>query len=439
MAEDMTKALDDLPALLAGLAGSAALAGWDTRLITPPEPQPVDLVEAARAALQHPAGSPCLSELAAGKRSAVIVTSDATRAVPNKVLLPLVLAELQTAGISAANVTVLIALGAHRPLARDELAQLLGAEVLDRVRVVNHDPSGPCVAVGRTDSGNELCVAPSFVEADVRIALGLVEPHEFAGFSGGGKSVLPGIAGRDSIIRNHSLEMLRRPGSRPGEVTTNPIRQEMDEAARLAGLQFIVNVVLDRRLRPLAVAAGDPIVAHAELVRFMRAYASVSHPGDVEHPPDPPDLILTGPGQPLDVNLYQSVKALVAVEPWVHAAGSVVLLAHCRGGDGSSEMIEPFLDGGTPAEIIDRLPAEYTIEKDHSYFIARFLSRCPHVTACCPGVAAEKLETLGFVAAATVDGALSEAISRGTRSTQRGRPLAVLFPSPQHFLLDPWR
>jgi nickel-dependent lactate racemase len=197
--------------------------------------------------------------------------------------------------------------------------------------------------------------------------------------------------------------------------------------------------VLDRRLRPLAVAAGDPIVAHAELVRFMRAYASVSPPGDVEHPHEPPDLILTGPGQPLDVNLYQSVKALVAVEPWVHAAGSVVLLAHCRGGDGSSEMIEPFLDGGTPAEIIDRLPAEYTIEKDHSYFIARFLSRCPHVTACCPGVAAEKLETLGFAAAATVDGALSEAISRGTRSPQRGRPLAVLFPSPQHFLLDPWR
>jgi nickel-dependent lactate racemase len=439
MATDTTKALDDLPALFAGLAGAPALAGYDTRLITPSEPRPVDLVEAARAALRRPVGAPRLSELAAGKRSAVIVTSDATRAVPNKVLLPLVLAELEAAGISAANVTVLIALGAHRPLATDELARLLGAKLLDRVRVVNHDPSGPCVVVGSTGSGNELRVAPSFVEADVRIALGLVEPHEFAGFTGGGKAVLPGIAGHDSIIRNHSLEMLRRPGSRSGEVTTNPIRQEMDEAARLSGLQFIVNVVLDRRLRPLAVAAGDPIVAHAELVRFVRAYASVSPPSDIEHPHEPPDLIVTGPGAPLDVNLYQAVKALVAMEPWVHAAGSVALLSRCREGDGSSEMIEPFLGGGAPEEIIDRLPAEYTIEKDHSYFIARFLTRCPQVTVCCPGVAAEKLVTLGFVAAATVDDALSAATGRGTHSSRRSRPLAVLFPSPQRFLLDPWR
>jgi nickel-dependent lactate racemase len=438
MAEDTMKALADLPALLAGLADGPDLSGYDTRLILPAEPAPIDLIEATRAALQRPAGSVRLSELAAGRRSAVIVTSDATRAVPNRALLPLVIDELRSAGIGEADVTVLIALGAHRQLARSELAELLGAELLDRVRVVNHAPSGGCVSVGSTSSGNELCVASAFVEADVRIALGLVEPHEFAGFTGGGKAILPGIAAKDSIVRNHSLEMLRRPGARPGELEANPIRREMDEAARLSGLQFIVNVVLDRRLRPLAVAAGDPLQAHAELARFVRAYASVSAPGDVECPHEPPDLVVTGPGEPLDVNLYQSIKPLVAVEPWVDAASSVVLLARCREGDGSSEMIEPFLDGGTPEEILDRLPAQYTIEKDHSFFIARFLSRCPHVTACCPGVSPEKLETLGFSSASTVGAALSRAGVRHARSTRRARPLAVLFPSPQRFLLGPW-
>jgi lactate racemase len=436
MAEDTKDALDDLPALLADLAGGPALAGYDTRLILPREPEPVDLIEAARLALQRPVGSPRLSELAAGKRSAVIVTSDATRAVPNKVLLPLVLAELKAGGIGEAGITVLIALGAHRPLTRDELAGLLGGELVGRVRVLNHDQLGPCVAVGSTSSGNELSVAPAFAEAELRIALGLVEPHEFAGFTGGGKAVLPGIAGHDSIIRNHSLDLLRRPGSRAGEVAANPIRQEMDEAARLAGLQFILNVVLDGRLRPLAVAAGDPVLAHGELVHFVRDYASVNPPADVERPGEAPDLIVTGPGAPLDVNLYQSIKALVAVEPWVDAAGSVALLARCREGDGSSEMIEPFFAGGTPEQIIERLPAEYTIEKDHSYFIARFLSRCPRVMACCPGVAAEKLTTLGFAACPTVDDALSRAGERGSR---RNRPLAVLFPSPQRFVLGPWR
>lgn len=436
MVEDTREALDDLPALLASLAGAPALAGYDTRLILPREPEPVDLLEAARAALQRPVGSPRLSELAAGRRSAVIVTSDTTRAVPNKVLLPLVLAELQAGGISEADITVLIALGAHRPLARSELAELLGGELVDRVNVLNHDPRGPLGAVGATSSGNELRVAQAFVEAELRVALGLVEPHEFAGFTGGGKAVLPGIAGHDSIIRNHSLDLLRQPGARAGEVAVNPIRQEMDEAARLAGLQFILNVVLDGRLRPLAVAAGDAIRAHGELVQFVRAYASVSPPTDVERPHEPPDLIVTGPGEPLDVNLYQSIKALVAVEPWVDAASSVALLARCHEGDGSSEMIEPFLGGGTPEEVIERLPAEYTIEKDHSYFIARFLSHCPRVTACCPGVAAEKLATLGFVAGSTVSDALSRAGGHGTR---RSRPLAVLFPSPQRFLLGPWR
>ncbi len=307
--------------------------------------------------------------------------------------------------------------------------------------MVNHDPFGPCVPVGATSSGNEIGVAPPFCEAELRIALGLVEPHEFAGFTGGGKAILPGVADHESIIRNHSLALLERPGSRAGEMAANPIRQEMDEAARLAGLHFLLNVVLDRELRPLAVAAGDPELAHARLVRFADAFVRVPLPHDVESPEEPPDLIVTGPGRPLDINLYQSIKALVAVEPWAGESGGVVLLSRCWDGDGSSDMIDPFREGGTPREVIARLHSDYTIEKDHSYFIARFLSRCPHVVACCPGVPASTLATLGFSAAASVDAAVASASAQSQRrrasGRRRRRPLAILFPSPQRYVLLP--
>ena len=188
---------------------------------------------------------------------------------------------------------------------------MLGAEWVGRLRVVNHDARGETVAVGTTSRGNEVLIDRRVAEAGVRIALGLVEAHEFAGFTGGPKAILPAVSGYDTIIRNHSIAMLSHPGARPGVLENNPIHEEMCEAARLARLDFVVNVVLDSGLRPLAVAAGDPVAAQAELVRFVRGYAEVSVSGDA------PDIVVIGPGRPLDINLYQSIKPLVAIEPFV--------------------------------------------------------------------------------------------------------------------------
>jgi nickel-dependent lactate racemase len=438
MSEQDMKALEDVPLLFAELAATSALAAFDTRLLVPREPEQIDLVAATKEAMKRPVGSPKLEQLAVGKRSAVIVTSDATRSVPNKALLPLVVASLRTGGIAEDQITVIIALGAHRSLDEREKADLLG-EWASRLNVVNHDPHGECVSVGTTSAGHELRLSRSFCDAELRVALGLVEPHEFAGFTGGGKSILPGIAAYDSIVRNHSLEMLRQPGARPGALAGNQIREEMDEAARLSGLHFILNVVLDSRQVPLAVAAGDPVEAHRVLVDFVDGYARVQPPRDIELSDEAPDLIVTGPGQPLDINLYQSVKPLVALESWVGEATRVVLLSRCWDGNGSRQMIEPFRSGGGPRQVMERLAKAYTIEKDHSYFISRFLSHCPNVVACCPGVEAEDLEAVGFTASARVDEAVSIASASAMHSSRRTRPLAIFIPSPQRFLLAQWR
>ena len=418
----------DLDAALSRMASSPLLHGCDVRRLSVTEPAPIDLVAVLAGALTQPIGSPRLVELARGKVSAAIITADATRAVPNRVLLPPVVAELNGAGIPDERIAVVIGTGAHRAMARQELVEHLGEEWVRRLRVSNHDSRArDLVRVGGTSRGNEVLVNRLIAEAGVRVALGQVEPHEFAGYTGGRKSILPAVSGYDTILRNHSLEMLADPGARPGELTGNPIHDEMLAAARLARLDFIVNVVVDRELRPLAASAGDFEAAHRHLVHFIERYATV------EAPERPADLVVTGPGRPLDSNLYQSIKPLVALERLVNEDSVVALLSACHDGAGSREMFEPFAGAAGPREALARVSRDYTIEKDHSFFLARFLARCPQVIAHCPGVRDEDLRTLMLEPAASVDDALERARRRvGARRT---RPLVLLFPRPQRALI----
>jgi len=289
--------------------------------------------------------------------------------------------------------------------------------------------------------------------ADLRIAFGQVEPHEFAGFTGGRKAILPSVSGYESIVRNHGLEMLAAATARQGVLEGNPIHEEMVAAARLAGLHFIVNVSLDRELRPVAVVAGDVEAAHADLVGRLRSGL---------HSPLPdraPAVIVTGVGQPLDINLYQSVKALVGVEPLLDAvrdpdpAPVVVLVARCWDGTGSDEMIDPFLRAeerltGSKADLaavareaIASLRRSYTIEKDEAYYMARIAPKCGAVVACCPGVPDHTLRALGWVpatdAASALDAALSIASAAPAHRRQgaaEGRPLVLFCPRPQRVL-----
>jgi lactate racemase len=421
--------MDELDLTLENLAASPLLKSADVRRLGVVEPDPIDLAAALAAALARPVGSPRLAELAGHKGSAVIITADATRAVPNRVALPAVVAELHQAGIPDERITVVIGAGAHRAMTDPELATHLGEEMVRRVKVVNHDPrAADLVGVGRTPQGNEVRINRLVAEAGVRIALGQVEPHEFAGFTGGRKAILPSVSGYDTIIRNHSVAMISHPGARPGELQNNLIHLDMVAAAQLARLDFIVNFVIDRKLRPVAVVAGDPEQAHRHLVGFVEGYSRIVVPGD------PVDLIVTGPGQPLDYNLYQSIKPLVALEPLVDEHTVVLLLSACKDGNGSAEMLEPFAGIACPREALGRVAGQYTIEKDHSFFLARFLSRCPNVIGYCPGVSEADMRTLMLEPAASLEEGLTKALEKVR--PRHSRPQVLLFPRPQRALIS---
>ncbi|HMK91956.1 MAG TPA: nickel-dependent lactate racemase, partial [Thermoleophilia bacterium] len=395
-----------LDGLLARVALLPELADCDVRLHAPVEPRPIDLAAALAGALARPLAAPPLAELARGRRSAAIITSDATRAVPNRRLLPAVVAALNEAGIADEAIDLVVGPGAHRGPTDDELVALFGREWLSRLRVRNHDCRGETVSVGTTPAGNEVLIDPVVAAADLRIAFGQVEAHEFAGFTGGPKAILPAVSGYETIVRNHSIAMMSHPAARPGVVEGNPIHAEMAAAARLAGLEFVVNVVLDAGLRPLAVGAGEPLAVQAELAAFVRGYAGLTLPDEA------PDVVVTGPGRPLDLNLYQTIKPLVAVEPLVDEDTVIVLAADCPDGTGSEDMLLPFAGARTPADVLAGLANGYTIEKDHAFFIARFLERCPTVVAVCPGVSDDDLRRLWFEPAQSVDEAVRRALGR---------------------------
>jgi hypothetical protein len=347
-----------------------------------------------------------------------------------------------------------VGVGAHRPSTPEEIERLIGADWAGRLRVTNHDArAADLVHIGSTARGVPLSIDRRVAAADLRIAFGQVEPHEFAGFTGGRKAILPSVAGYESIVKNHSLEMLAARSSRQGVLDGNPIHEEMVAAARLAKLDFIVNVALDRDLRPIAVAAGDVEAAHGELVSYLRRRLGVPLPDRT------PAVIVTGPGRPLDINLYQAIKALVGVEPVLDAADPgapspvVVLLARCWDGSGSDEMVEPFLGAqgrlaGSPAEpasvateVMASLADDYTIEKDEAYYIARITPKCRRVIACCPGVDDATLRALGWLPVADVDAAFAGALRLAQADDGRRRlqnepaaPLVLFCPRPQRAL-----
>lgn len=308
-------------------------------------------------ALEHPVGSPRLRTLAEDKRKIVIVTSDHTRAVPSKITLPLLLKEIRS-GNPDADITILIATGLHRPTTEEEQRRMFGDEIVDHEKIAINNAFDPEQFV-------ELCTLPSgavfqvnrlAAECDLLVTEGFVEPHFFAGFSGGRKSILPGICSERTVNENHSYKAVSHPRSNSGMLKDNPIHADMLCAAKAVNVQFIFNVALDGEKKIVAAWAGDLEKAHEAGVAFIRQWSQCPVvTGDI--------VITSNGGYPLDQNLYQSPKAMATAEACAGEDGVIIMCCSCCDGMGGAHFGK-LIQRGTPDEIdryLSSIPPEKTI------------------------------------------------------------------------------
>ena len=309
-----------------------------------------DEAAALRAALQAPLGTPPLATLVQPGDKVVLVHTDITRATPNDRILPVLLGELELAGIARKDITLLNALGTHRPQTDAELREMLGSAIVDNYRCLQHDAfdDANLVYLGETSNGHPVRINRTFHQADVKILTGFIEPHFFAGFSGGPKGVLPSIAGAESVFTNHGLAMIAHPKATWGNIAGNPIWAEMREAAQLAQPTFLLNVTLNTRKEITGIFAGDLLTAHTAGCAFVRdnAMVAVDEPYDI--------VITTNSGYPLDQNLYQCVKGMSAARQIVRKGGAIIMAGACNDGLPDHGKYAALLkQGGSPQGVLD--------------------------------------------------------------------------------------
>ena len=284
-----------------------------------------ELIEQAMAA---PIACSPLSALAKGKDKIVIIASDHTRPVPSKLIIPPMLQQLRQ-GNPDADITILIATGCHRGTTREELVQKFGEDIVQNEKIYIHDcdERDMLVNIGTLPSGSACEINRLAYEADLLVAEGFIEPHFFAGFSGGRKSVLPGIAGRSTVLGNHCSEFIAHPSARTGILENNPLHIDMLWAAKTAKLAYIVNVVLNAEKEVIYAVAGDAEAAHKAGTDFLSGLCQAKAiPADI--------VITTNGGYPLDQNVYQAVKGMTAAEATVKQGGVIIMLARCNDGIG---------------------------------------------------------------------------------------------------------
>ena len=334
-----------------------------------------------RAAMDSPIGSPKLRELAAGKKNAVLIISDHTRPVPSKDIVPFMLEELR-AGNPDIEITMLVATGCHRGTTPEELVHKLGEDIVSREHIVVHDcDSSPLTDLGPLPSGARLVVNSLVAQADLVVSEGFIEPHFFAGYSGGRKSILPGVCSRVTVLGNHCADFIDDPKARMGVIDGNPINRDMERAARMAKLAYIVNVVVNEAHEVVAAFAGDPIEAHHAGCAYLARYCEVEQKQKA-------DIVITSNGgAPLDQNAYQAVKGLTTAADAAADGAALIICAECADGIGGDSFYKALSECANPEELLEdirRVPMDETVpdqwqyqilarilEKHHVYFVAR--------------------------------------------------------------------
>ena len=322
-------------------------------------------------AMQHPIGTPMLHEIVSTRKAskkdltAVIIVSDVTRPTPTKKLLPHVLRHLHKGGIPEDSVTILFALGIHRTLSEREMRTLVGDNVFDDYHCVNHD-ANECAFVGTTSRGTRVRVNTVALDSDVRICIGAVELHYFAGYSGGYKSLLPGICARETIEANHKLML--QPNAAAGRLDS-PVRKDLEEAGRLIGCDFLVNVVLNSKKQIVKAVAGDPIAAHREGVKVVDSMyiIPITELADV--------VLVSAGGTPKDINLFQAQKALDNAKYAMKVGGTIVLAAECPEGLGEKVFERWINEAHSKQELVDRLDYAFEIGGHKAGILAKLTQK----------------------------------------------------------------
>jgi nickel-dependent lactate racemase len=383
-----------------------------TEVVSAPVEPLENVRRAIKEALQQPVGSAPLKDLAKPGSKICIVFTDITRACPDHLLIPPMLADLNQAGVHDKDITLLCGVGMHRPSTQEEKVAKLGAEVVARYRVIDNEPQNPAVLVdlGKTPGGVPVLLHRAAVEADLLIATGIVEPHQYAGYSGGRKTAAVGAAGEALIAYTHGPAFVDHPGTRLGRIEGNPFHEAVTEAARRAGLRFIVNVVLDDDKRILRVKAGDPELAFQNLVAFAKSVYEVSIPSQF-------DIAIGGVGYPKDTNLYQASRApsylFFAPIPVVRSGGFFIIPARCEEGAGAGVGEQRFLAAMRDAPSIqfildDARKNGYPPGQQRAFVMAKVLeqakvvivgSECPELVSACKMIPAATMdEALGLAA-----------------------------------------
>lgn len=333
---------------------------WQVDIIEPHfTPAIADLPSAIRDALKNPIGKPPLAEWIAPEDTVGIILNDITRPAINPVLFQALLTEL--AFLPVENITIFIALGSHRANSEEEIRSIVGDEAFETYTIIQNDAFNPetQTQVGTTSRGNEIWINQALMDCSVKILTGFIEPHFFAGFSGGGKAIMPGMAGIETVLRNHSEGNIADPNSTWGITKGNPIWEEIMEIAHLAGADFLLNYAMNRDKDVTGLFVGDLDAAHAKGVDHVReaSMAPVAQPYDI--------VVTTNSGYPLDLNLYQSVKGMSAAAQIVKEGGAIICAAECWDGIPEHGLFRALLEeADSPQDLLDRLADSDTPRQD---------------------------------------------------------------------------
>jgi lactate racemase len=373
-----------------------------------------DQTGAVERALDRPIDSAPLSELARGKHSAAIAVCDITRPVPNRVVLPPLLRRLEAAGMERSRITILIATGLHRPATPAEIREIVSPEIAAVYRVENHDARQreQHRYLGTTASGTPAWIDERFVSADLRITLGFIEPHLMAGYSGGRKLVVPGLAAQETIKVIHSPRFMREPRAVEGSIGENPLHKELVGIAGMAGHQFIADVALARDRGIAGVFAGDPVRAHCRGVEFVSAAL-------LQNLPEPVDAVITtGAGYPLDLTYYQCIKGITAASHIVRDHGRILVVGACAEGCGGAEFTRLLTEYPDPRAFLKAIEGtDVTVDQWQLEKLALVAARA-EVFYCVPGLARELRDKLWGQAFSDVElavGALLDGLRPGSR------------------------